>query len=210
MALVAIFASLCNDKEPSNESNETETTVTTHDYSLEANIDTILKLRKTTWKKLDQAQRLEVLYAIADYELVTYHGCIMHDYTIKISSISDKGITGSCNYSTKTITIDTARLQGDDSRKALSTLLHELTHLVQNRYAEIYESLSEEDKQLALFKDAATYSYELNNYISAGNNGYSSQLCEIEAKECAKQRTDYYFSLIDEYSKKTGKNKSKK
>ena len=145
------------------------------------NIDVFLKLQPEQWEKLDNQQKIDVLQVVLNYESRMI-GLEKH-MNISAKKLRD-GVMGHCIYERSMIQIDIEHL-GDTPESVYNTVAHEVCHAAQHQYKDIYDSLTPSQQQLIYFRDAAIYSYELENYINTEKGdyyGYYSQRIESEAR----------------------------
>jgi len=169
------------------------------EYALAENIDMFLLLQQDEWEKIDLNKKLSVLQTVLNTEgrYLSFNKKI----TLYASDLTD-GVLGYTDYDNNKIQIDIDELgPKSDSRECVEIILHEAYHVSQHQYKEIYESLSESDKNCIFMLDAAIYANEIENYTSGSDDyyAYRSQKLEADARGYALANTQVIFDRIDEY-----------
>ena len=162
------------------------------------NLDRLVSLLPEKWNELDLQERLNICQTVVAIEC-NYLG-IPHDIHVVTTTLGDT-LSGSYSPETHTIKIDLLYLQTSPPDEVLSTLLHESYHAYQQILVGLYESLTDDEKSLFIFKSAEVYAQEFAVYISSEKDSleYASQLCEIDAREYAADGVDEYYSRILDY-----------
>jgi len=177
------------------------------EYALAENIDMFLYLQPDEWDKLgdDLDMKLSVLSTVLNTE-GRYLG-----FNKKITLYTkdlDKGTLGYYSPSDNSIFLDTNHILNDSSSDVLESLLHECFHVSQHQYADLYNSLSAEDKNMYFLMDAKEFAEEFDSYVSGSSDymHYYSQSCESTARSYGKSATQVIFDRIDDYISKHGNN----
>ncbi len=169
-------------------------------YTIAKNIDTVLLLQDDEWKELSLPQRMDVLQCVCHIE-GNYLG-LTKEIKIEIADLEDK-VSACYNDLDDMVYIAQSEVECDSSSVALESVCHEMFHAAQFRYVEIYNTLSEQDKELYFFVDAADYSDEFTHYDNGSGKGgimaYYSQNCEKDARDYAEAAVKDYFKRIAEY-----------
>ena len=183
------------------------TTVYGDEYALAENIDMFLYLRPEEWDKLgdDLDMKLAVLSTVVNTE-GRYLG-----FNKKITLYTkdlDKGTLGYYSSDNNAIYLDTDHILNDSSREVLESCLHECFHVAQGQYADLYNSLDEEYKNMYFLMDAKELAEEFDSYVNGKSNysHYYSQTCESTARSYAKASAQVIYDRIDEYLRDHGDN----
>lgn len=167
--------------------------------TISANIDTVLKLQQEEWKALSTKEKLNVLQCIANIE-ASYLG-ISNELNVGASNL-EQNTLASYDDGTHTIYIDLDLLEKSSAEDVLDSLCHEAYHGYQHRLVDVYNSSSEEDRQLRVFNKVADYADEFGGaYVDGDEDFYTyySQQCETDARAYAKNAVEDYYSRIDAY-----------
>ncbi len=177
-------------------------------YTIAANIDTVLLLQKEEWEKLNLDERMVVLQCICNIE-GNYLGldCGVHIYASKL----DDNLLGYYNDSASSIQISIDLVESGDPHETLDCVCHEMFHAGQARYVEIYEGLDDEAKRSYFLYNASVYAEEFRDYKNTRMSDdvsdyleYYGQWCEQDAREYAYNAVLDYYERIDEYLKEHG------
>lgn len=170
------------------------------EYALAENIDMFLYLQPKEWEKLDDDldTKLAVLSTVVNTE-GRYLG-----FNKKITLYTkdlDKGTLGYYSPDNNAIYLDTGHILNDSSEEVLESLLHECFHVAQGQYADLYNSLDDEYKNMYFLIDAKEFAEEFDSYVNGKSNfsHYYSQSCESSARSYAKASTQVIFDRINEY-----------
>ena len=152
--------------------------------------DTILKLQPDVWQTLTSPQKLDVLQIIVNIE-ATYLG-LPQEVTVVADPLSPV-IAGTYIDELKLIKLNWDVLEGS-SYEALRVTLHEIHHSYEHAVADLYESLDAEDKQLRMFKQAASYAEEREHYVDVFEdyNAYIEQQMELDSDAYAERAVEVY------------------
>ncbi|MBO6241545.1 MAG: hypothetical protein J6O61_12030 [Butyrivibrio sp.] len=174
-------------------------------YTIAKNIDTVLLLQDDNWKELSLPQRMDVLQCICHIE-GNYLG-LTKEIKIEIADL-EENVSACYNNPDDMVYISKKEVESDCSSDALESVCHEMFHAAQFRYVEIYNTLSEQDKELYFFVDAADYNDEFMHYDDGSGKGgimaYYGQSCEKDARDYAEVAVRDYFRRIAEYVEKDG------
>lgn len=172
-------------------------------YTIEANIDTVLLLQVEEWEKLSVEERMNVLQCVCNIE-GNFLG-LNHGVQIIATKLDDNDL-GVYNESESTIKISNDLVNSKYVMEALETVCHEMFHAAQWEYVGIYEGLDDAEKKLYFFSPAAAYAEEFYNYQKAEQGKdestyleYSQQLCEESARDYAYEAVFDYYNRIDQY-----------
>lgn len=169
-----------------------------YEEAMNSNIEVICLLREDAWADLSVEERVNVLQVVADIEAL--HLGIPR-IPVSADLIVDAGTLAYYRPSEKRITLSKDYLANCLGHSALDSILHEMFHAYQHQIVEVYESLDEDSQKLALFNNAAQYSYEFENYSdgSIDFHAYYSQACEQHADQFAEDWSFEYYYKSYEY-----------
>lgn len=104
------------------------------------------------------------------------------------------------------ITINIDHLEVDPAHDILDSLCHEARHAYQHRLCDVYDSVSEEQRELLVFYNVQMYKQEFSNYVNGKEDafGYYYQWCESDARAYAREAVIDYYSKIETYLGKEG------
>ena len=165
---------------------------------VENDVETIALLAENNWTDLSLQKKIDVLQAIANNEC-NYLG-LPNELTVRSVNL-DKDTLGMYVDQTHEILINTNCLRGEGFKKVLEIILHEAYHSFEHRCWDVYKSTGEDEKRLRLFQSIVEYGREFENYESGKNdfNSYYFQKSEIDCREYAKQASERYLELINNY-----------
>lgn len=188
--------------------NEKPTSSYGEEYTIAANMDTVLLLQEEEWIKLSLEERMDVLQCICNIEgryLGLNRG--IHIYASKL----DESLLGYYNDSASSIQISIDLVESGEPYETLDTVCHEMYHAGQARYVEIFESLDDDAQRSYFLYDASIYADEFHNYKNARMSDdvsdyleYYGQWCEQDAREYAYKAVLDYYSRINEYLEQNG------
>ena len=147
-------------------------------------------------RKLELAhkQRYEEVTADAGYEsLENYlyleaNGQVSFIPLVRVHAISmEENTMGGYDHASRTVMLSLEHLAFDPSEELLNTICHEVRHAYQHYLVELYQSLKEQEQNLALFHEISDYAYEFDNYISGFGEtieAYFEQKCEVDSSAC--------------------------
>lgn len=178
------------------ETDESEWTVRDHS-------ETVVMLHEEKWYSLSVKEKMTVLETVKEIEMKDFG--ITYDVYLCAEPL-DGNTLGSYNHQERRITIDTEHLKSSEPRSVLRTLLHECMHAYQHRCAEVYDQIDEEYKNMPLFRDAARYKNNFDNYVRSEDDdfGYYIQTVEVSAREYAEAATEDYYVYIAEFMNEGG------
>ena len=167
------------------------------------NIEVVVQLDEDIWATLSSQEKLNTLQTIANIE-ANYFG-LPHELNVTIGHLSEN--TLACyNDAKHLITLNIDHFEHDPAYKVLDSLCHEARHAYQYRLCDLFDSTSEEQKELLLFYDVQYYKQEFSNYVDGKENIYEYyfQWCEADSRDYAREAVADYYSRIDEYLLNTG------
>ena len=168
------------------------------------NMDALLALQPDVWRSLDLDERLEVLLIASEIESNTLGIPLVRVRAISMA----ENTLGGYDHASRTVMLSLEHLAFDPVEEVLDTLLHEIRHAYQYGLVELYQSLDEQKRNLALFHDISDYAYEFDNYISGSDEGetfqdYFEQNCEMDSNAFAGSTISVYYHAISMYIEKT-------
>ena len=169
------------------------------------NIDTVLLLQEEEWSTLTTQEKLDTLQTVANIE-AHYLG-LPNELNVGAANL-DEDTLACYDDKTYTISIDIDHLESDPVYDVLDSCCHEAYHSYQHRLVDAYNASDEQLRELRLFKSAARYSQEFDDYAD-GENGYYTyyfQDCEMNARTYAEDAVEDYFSRMDEYLREAATN----
>lgn len=181
-------------------SSSVEAEGTIHDTKnediIEANMDTVLKLRPMIWESLSTYDRIDVLQTVCNIE-AHYLG-LSDPITVQGDNLSTYTL-GSYADDLRLIRVNLDHIENDSAEEVLSTLLHEIYHSYEHRLADVYDNVLPEYRDLRLFQDAFYYSYEVDAYINPREDyyGYMSQHLEMDSEKYAEFGVQEYYTRIE-------------
>ena len=170
------------------------------EYRLDANIELISGITPSIWDKLNMEKRLDICQAIANVE-GRYLG-ITHEINVCAAEIG-KNTKGYYDQLTHQVVVDLKHLREDDSRDVVITILHECYHAYQHDLIEVYQGLSERQRNLMVFHSIGVYAEEFADYAPGEEDfeTYYKQQVEIDARWYSVNQVDEFFSRVEKYLK---------
>ncbi len=169
------------------------------DWKIEAHYEDIdILLTEELWRDTSLVDKNRILQTICNIE-ANFLG-LNHELNLSISNSND--VDGS--YIKETHTIKICQIEEKTGEELLSTILHESYHAMQHRAVEVYEQLDYEFQKLYYFYDAFIYKEEFENYSNSQTDEsdelfeYYFQRCEVDARNYADSKLQYYYSCINE------------
>lgn len=170
----------------------------TDEWTIKNNVDTLKLFEESSWVKLNTKERTNLLQTVANIEN-RYLG-ISRPLNITIKyTVDENDYISSYLDESSLIYVNSYYLDHFTGYEMLESVLHECYHAYQYELIKVYNSA--ENKHLALFEDVPKYIDEFNNYKNG--DGYSSQLCEKNARKYAAYGLKDYKDKIAYYSSKT-------
>lgn len=159
------------------------------------NIEVVSLLEEKEWSALSTPAKLNVLQTVVNIE--TYYLGLHHELNVITGPLPEN--TMACyNDRTHVITINIDHLEVDQAHDILDSLCHEARHAYQHRLCDVYDSISEEQRELLVFYNIQMYKQEFSNYVDGKEDafGYYYQSCESDARAYAREAViDYYFKI---------------
>ena len=163
------------------------------------NIGVLSQLREEKWSTLSTPEKLNTLQTVANIE--TYYFGLPHELNVIAGPLSEN--TLAC-YDDKThvITINIDHLENNSAHDVLDSLCHEARHAYQYRLCDLYDSISEEQRELLVFYDVQMFKQEFASYVDGEEDatGYYYQWCESDARSYGREAVIDYYTKIDTYT----------
>ncbi len=183
------------------------------EYTVAANMDTVLLLQEEEWLDLSLEKRMDVLQCICNIE-GNYLG-LNREVHIDASKL-EENLLGFYKDSDSSIQISTDLVESGNPYETLNAVCHEMYHAGQARYIEIFESLDEDAQRSYFLYDASVYANEFRNYKRARTADdvsdyleYYWQRCEQDARGYAQKAVTDYYNRILEYLEQNGNTSDK-
>ena len=173
-------------------------TADTYDQLLSESAETIALLDENIWTSLTVQEKAGALQIIANLER-SYLG-IANELNVCVVNLEEEGLLGRYDDSTHEIIIDMDLLLNGSAQDALQCLVHEAFHSFEHRMVDLYEETDMSNKNLWIFRKANIYAEEFR-YYNNGEDAYSDyyeQQCEIDARDYAEERVNFYEDLINQ------------
>ncbi len=166
--------------------------------TIEDSLETLRLLISDSWDSLDVDEKLSVLQTVANIEQ-NYLG-IPHELNVRTENTRPR-VAGYYDDSRHEITVSLEALMNDEPYELVNTICHEAHHAYAYRMVDAYNELDDDLKGLCIFSDVEQYKSEFADYIDSmeDEEGYYYQMCEINARNYAKDETKLYFTVIKEY-----------
>lgn len=170
-------------------------------WTIKNNIETIKLLQEEDWRNLSVEEKMDVLSVVRNIE-VSYLGLSYEVYlTVKPT---DDIVLGYYDHKERTIVLSHELISSGKAKDCLHTLCHEMYHAYQNNQVEVYNTVDEQYKNMAMFAAARVYEEEFTDYISGEDDyfGYLLQDTERTADQYALEAVKDYYNKIDIYLNK--------
>lgn len=180
--------------EPAKRSNSEVVTIAN-------NIEVVSQLEEEKWSTLSTAEKLDTLQTVANIEV--YYLGLPHELNVIAEPLSEN--TLACyNDRTHVITINIDHLESDSAHDILDSICHEARHSYQHRLCDVFDSVSDEQKELLVFYNVQMYKQEFSSYVDGKDDatGYYFQWCESDARSYAREAVIDYYSKIETYLEK--------
>lgn len=171
---------------------------TKQEQTISNNIDTILKLQESEWVKLSTLEKLDVIQTVANIE--AHYLDLPSELNVGTANLPEYTLAAYSD-ATHTIYINLSHLENDQATDVLDSCCHEAYHAYQHRLVDAYNSAPESSKHLKVYKKAALYVDEFNNYVDGYEDfcSYYFQECESDAREYADEAVEDYLYRIYEF-----------
>lgn len=180
----------------------------TYDYKYDSgnslwieHYDELKTLSFESYPKATLQERLKSLQVLSDIE-AAYLGCDNPPVIISNNKKqANSGTIGYYNRGENTIWIKEDRVMDNNSRYAISTLLHEIRHVYQHRCCELIDidSIPEKQRSLKMYTDIIRWKYEIENYEGSEDrfDDYSNQYMEQDSRNYSDMWIDFYYGLVN-------------
>lgn len=150
--------------------------------TMEANMDAVLKLQPVVWEDLNTYERIDVLQTVCNVE--THYLGLNYPVTVQGDNLSPYTL-GAYSDAQRLIRINLDHIENDPVEDVLSTI---------------------EYRNLRLFKDAAHYSQEVDDYINPRDDyyGYMTQRLEMDSETYAELGVHEYYDHIADWIEENG------
>lgn len=167
------------------------------------NIEIVSLLEEEKWGTQSTPEKLNVLQTVANIE--AYYLGLPHELNV-IAGALPENVMACYNDKTHVITINIDHLEVDPAHDILDSLCHEARHAYQHRLCDVYDSVSEEQRELLVFYNVQMYKQEFSNYVNGKEDafGYYYQWCESDARAYAREAVIDYYSKNETYLGKEG------
>lgn len=169
-------------------------------WSMADKAEAMLNLEEDKWKTLSHEEKEELVWTMINIEAGSLH--IPHKIDVEIVSL--EGNVAACyDDSVHIINIDDVYFDNCTAQSMLNTICHEVYHAYQFRLVDAYRQIDESLRKMEPFDAAGVYAAEFENYISSNedSSGYENQLCEKDAYDYAKSRTEHNYQFLEVYKK---------
>lgn len=178
-----------------------------YENTLQANMDTVLKLQPEIWEGQTTQERLNILQTICNIE-VNYLG-LPSPISVELDNLPGSTI-GVYSDELKLIQIDLDYIENAPVEDSLACLLHEVHHSFEHRLADVFNTVNPEMQNLRLFRDAKHYANELEDYTDPREDywKYISQRLEIDSDTYSEFGVKEYYSQINDWLNKNVEQKA--
>lgn len=166
------------------------------DATIANNIKTLALLRDEEWDKLSLIERLDILQIIANIEARVLG--LPHELNVVTACLPENTL-GHYNDAHRQIAINLDDLISQSSYTMVDVVAHECYHAAQYRMVDEYLEASESARNLCMYRSAAVYKDEFENYVDDDYYEYYGQECEADARLYAAYSVDEYFERIEAY-----------
>ncbi len=163
-------------------------------------LDALHSVTNEKWESLDKEGKLEVMTAICNYECEINLG--FNSPAVRIAEL-DAYIYGNYSQSERLITVNSLYINELSAQELIKTLLHEIRHCYQHELIKMYRkleyALSPQLKRLEPFRLAKKFSDNSKDYtkVSESVEGYYYQSVEMDSREWASERINFYIPYIE-------------
>lgn len=171
------------------------------EVTIAKNIEAVSQLEEEKWSTLSTPEKLNTLQTVANIE--AYYLGLPHELNVITEPLPEN--TLACyNDRTHVITINIDHLEADSAHEILDSLCHEARHAYQHRLCDVYDSVSEDQRELLVFYDVQMFKQEFSSYVDGKEDalGYYFQWCESDARSYARESVIDYYSKIETYLEK--------
>ena len=165
-----------------------------YDQLLSESKETIALLDEDIWTSLTVQKKTGALQVIANLERSNLG--VSNELNLCVANLEEEDLLGRYDDSTHEIVIDMDLLINGSVQDVLRCLLHEVRHSFQHRLVDLYNEIDTSDKNLQIFREIRLYAEEFENYNDKDYSVYYDQQCEIDARDYAEERMEFYDGFI--------------
>lgn len=137
-------------------------------------------------------QKLTALQYVSDLE-AKYCG-LSYDIPVLVDNLDED--TRACYTDrTRTLTINLYHLENGEPLRLITSVCHEVYHSYSYRLCDLYDSVTDEQKQLLALQKAPVYKNEFGHDLGETLNYYFSS-SEMDARNYASFRAEYYKEIL--------------
>ena len=163
------------------------------DYTIANNIGTVSNLSEDKWCLLTKQEQLDTLQTIANIE-ANYLG-LENELNVTVELLGEHTL-GCYRNELRKITLNEYYFSTWTAHQALETLCHECRHSYQHALAELYDTLSPENKELLIFWNAKKFKENIAQGQSSDYLEYYLSPMEIDARSYSKKCVTEYYDRI--------------
>lgn len=164
------------------------------------NAEILQGLSRDKWERLTLQQKLNIMQTVANIE--AQH--LRIPYRVRVIALAGlpEDLFAYYDYEKHRIVMNIDSLGFDPSVISLTSVCHEMRHCHQHVKADEYDALSPLDKEIYQYEPEAVIAREFKNYKlyspEDDDQGYYTQLCEIEARIYAGYAVTDYLDVISQ------------
>lgn len=173
-------------------------------WTIKNNMDSLRLLQEKEWRKLSVDEKLEVLSVVRNIE-TSYLG-LSYEVYLTVKPTNDV-VWGYYDHKEHTVVLNNELLSSGEAEECLHTLCHEMYHAYQNNQVELYQTVDERYKNMAMFSAARAYEEEFADYISGEDDYFEYLLQDTErtADLYADEAVEDYYAKLEAYLEKEKK-----
>lgn len=172
-------------------SENAETTSSSFEEYIEDNKDELSMLDESKWQQLSIGSKLNVLQLVCNAEAKRLG--IQHPIYIK-SKVFENDLLGEYIESEKTVLINTKLLNEGTVEEVITCITHECFHSYQHNLVNLYNSVNDEQKHLAVFDKAREYKDEFADYKGGDCfDEYYNQTVESDSRNYSEYAANIYI-----------------
>lgn len=168
------------------------------DY-IDKNIDTFDLLEESKWQTLSNNRKLDVLQMVCNAERIRLG--VQSSIRIK-SRYFENNLQGAYLMVDRTVLINTQLLKEGKPREILECCTHECFHALQHELVELYDSVSEDQRNLMIFNTVEEYKTEFASYQDGYGEDfdqYYDQKVEEDARSYSSYAPDIYLDRAEKH-----------
>lgn len=169
------------------------------DFTIENNLDILSRFDESIWSGLSAEDKLDALQVAANIEVVRL--ALPHELNVRLEARLSEHTVASYNDNTHIISINVNSFNSKAARELLDAVAHEAYHAYERRLIDLYDSTDDNYKDLPIFGKVKRYKDEFSHYIDGEKDiyGYFFQICEVNARNYAKESVEIYYDKINAY-----------